>query len=99
MNHARNGLQMQDLKVGQVVKSKAGRDKGKVFIVLEIVDGSHVLLVDGKLRKASRPKKKKNKHLAKYNAVVDEIATLDVSSNTADAAIRKLLMPYQKDNQ
>ncbi len=48
-----------DLSIGQVVKSRAGRDKGRVFLVLEILDDKHVLVVDGDLRRLEKPKKKR----------------------------------------
>ena len=46
---------------GQVVRSKKGRDEGKVYIIMDIIDDDLLLLVDGKLRKLDRPKKKKGK--------------------------------------
>jgi len=50
-------------KVGTVVISKAGRDKGKWMAVLQI-SGDHVLVIDGKERPIERPKRKNIKHLA-----------------------------------
>ena len=44
-----------------IVKSIAGRDKGKYFFVLEIED-EFLLLADGKTRKLECPKRKKRKH-------------------------------------
>ncbi|WP_019107901.1 KOW domain-containing RNA-binding protein [Peptoniphilus senegalensis] len=44
---------------GQVVRSKKGRDEGKVFVITEIIDKDFLCLVDGKLRKLDRPKKKR----------------------------------------
>jgi len=44
---------------GQVVRSKKGRDEGKVYIIMDIIDDDLLLLVDGKLRKLDRPKKKR----------------------------------------
>ena len=61
------------LSIGQIVKSRAGRDKGGVFLVYEIVDNEYVLLVDGKLRKIDNPKKKKQKHLTVYNTVLSDL--------------------------
>jgi ribosomal protein L14E/L6E/L27E len=55
------------------VKSKAGRDKDRVFIIIEIIDELYVLIADGDLRKVEKPKKKKIKHLSKYNIVSKEI--------------------------
>ena len=50
-------------QVGRVVVSKAGRDKNKVFMIVEIVDEQFVYIADGDLRRLSHPKKKKVKHL------------------------------------
>ena len=51
------------LTLGQIVYSKAGRDAGKVFIVVGILDDVNVLISDGDLRRIEKPKKKKVKHL------------------------------------
>lgn len=63
-----------DLAPGQIVKSKAGRDKGYVFFVLKILDDDHVLIADGDWRKFENPKKKKLRHLQPYNIVSPVIA-------------------------
>ncbi|MDD4496193.1 MAG: KOW domain-containing RNA-binding protein [Eubacteriales bacterium] len=52
-----------EISTGDIVKSKAGRDAGKHFMVWEILDDSYVTIVDGVLRKLESPKKKKVKHL------------------------------------
>ena len=74
---------------GQVVRSKKGRDEGKVYIIMEIIDDDLLLLVDGKLRKLDRPKKKKVKHLYIYKDIID----LD-DKDLSDSYIRKKLLPY-----
>lgn len=74
---------------GQVVRSKKGRDEGKVYIIMEIIDDDILLLVDGKLRKLDRPKKKKVKHLYIYKDVIDTEV-----SDFSDIYIRKKLLPY-----
>ncbi len=48
---------------GDITLSKAGRDKGKRFIVLEVIDEQYVLIADGDLRRVDSPKRKKCKHL------------------------------------
>ena len=84
-----------DLRIGQVVKSKAGRDKGRIFIVIEIVDDQYVRLCDGELRKVSKPKLKKIKHLIVYNRVFEEIETrVGKNEKLNNAYIRRLLEPY-----
>ena len=52
-----------DFRNGNIVLSKAGRDKGKYFVVLGVIDDNFVLIADGDLRKVDNPKKKKIKHL------------------------------------
>lgn len=85
----------RDLKVGQIVKSKAGRDKGRVFLICQLVDEEFLLVCDGDLRKLSRPKKKKVKHLVIYNTVLTEFAEkLQDNKNLNDAYVRRLLEPY-----
>ncbi len=49
---------------GQLVLSKAGRDKGKKFIITAVdKDRGYAYIVNGKLRRVENPKKKKMKHL------------------------------------
>ncbi|MDK7355456.1 MAG: KOW domain-containing protein [Peptoniphilus harei] len=72
-----------------MVRSKKGRDEGKVYIIMEIIDDDLLLLVDGKLRKLDRPKKKKVKHLYIYKDVIDTEV-----SDFSDIYIRKKLLPY-----
>lgn len=77
------------IEVGQVVKSKAGRDEGTILLVLEIVDETYVKVVDGRRRKLQNPKKKKIKHLSVYRDKID----MDVE-NFNDSYIRKSLVDY-----
>ncbi len=51
------------IEVGSVVVSKAGRDAGRLFIVVEEVDADFVMIANGGLRKLDRLKKKRRKHL------------------------------------
>jgi len=74
---------------GQIVFSKAGRDKGTVMLVLSI-EGEYVFLVDGVLRLVEKPKKKKIKHIQPTNTVID----LDLPRRLQDADIRKHLRTF-----
>lgn len=62
-----------ELHAGEIVCSKAGRDKGKYFVVME-AGGEYAYICDGKLRKADKPKKKKIKHLAKTGETSETLA-------------------------
>lgn len=87
----------RDITVGQVVKSRAGRDAGNIFLVLEIVDDKHVLIVDGDKRRLENPKKKKVKHLVVYNKVLPEFKEkVDGKVDMNNAYIKKLLEPFKE---
>lgn len=51
-----------DIAKSNIVRSDAGRDRGKLFVVLE-TQGEYLLLADGKSRKVESPKRKKRKHV------------------------------------
>ncbi len=53
-----------EISKSDVVLSLAGHDKGKLFFVID-TDGVYVSLVNGKERKAEKPKLKKIKHVQK----------------------------------
>ena len=52
-----------DFVKGQLVRSKAGRDKTRTFAVLD-VEGGMLILADGTHRSVVRPKRKKIRHVA-----------------------------------
>ncbi len=62
-------LTTTELIPGQLVKSKAGRDKDRTFIIIAIIDDEYVTIVDGDLRRVEKPKRKKIRHLSKFNRV------------------------------
>lgn len=65
---------MIGIKVGDMVKSLRGRDKGEYFLVVK-AENNAVYVVDGKIRKVNSPKKKNVKHLQKVlTAVGDDLA-------------------------
>lgn len=82
-----------DIRVGQVVKSKAGRDKEGFFVVLEVIDDRYLLLADGKRRTLDHPKRKKAMHLQKTHSLVD-LKLEDRPLN--DSYIRKQLSRFQE---
>lgn len=83
------------ISVGQVVQSKAGRDKGRFFIVIDLPDEAHALIVDGGLRKINRPKRKKLKHLTCKPVVNQDIMKrLDQSEPVYDQDICQALKGF-----
>lgn len=67
-------LDTKELTIGQFVRSKAGRDKSRVFIIVDVIDDQYVMVADGDLRRIGNPKRKKVKHLSKFNLVSELIA-------------------------
>lgn len=60
-----------EIKVGSIVRSIAGHDKGSLQLVVGMENG-YAYVADGKLRKIEKPKKKKLKHLQGSNYLTDK---------------------------
>ena len=75
------------MQLGMVVKSRAGHDKNGWFVVVGL-EGEFVLIADGKRRPLIRPKRKKQKHLAVTNTV------LEPSAYETDRALRQQLWVF-----
>ena len=75
------------MTVGRVVRSTAGRDAGRLFLVIGVAGEEHLLIADGDLRKLEKPKKKKLRHLA-ATATQCECPDLDKLRNSD---VRKLI--------
>ncbi len=73
---------VMDIVKGSVVIAKAGRDKGKAFAVIEVLDPRTVLIADGKRRPIERPKRKNVIHLQMTRTTVDCITTNRQLRNT-----------------
>ncbi|EOD01013.1 KOW domain-containing RNA-binding protein [Caldisalinibacter kiritimatiensis] len=87
-----------DIEIGQVVRSKAGRDKGRVFVVFDIIDDKYVLIVDGDIRKISKPKKKKIRHLIVYKTILNELKKKIINKEKFNNAyVRRALSPFNKE--
>lgn len=86
--------------IGRVVKSTAGRDAGKLFIITKVVDEKYVEVSDGSLRNLANPKKKKVKHLHITNVTAEEIKTcLLENKHISDAMIKKFLQLNDIDKE
>ncbi|HRY12960.1 MAG TPA: KOW domain-containing RNA-binding protein [Syntrophomonadaceae bacterium] len=60
-------MEVKDIGIdilGKVVISKSGRDKGKAFVVIGILNERFLLICDGDIRKIENPKKKNTRHLS-----------------------------------
>jgi len=79
--------------IGRAATSKAGRDRGRTFLIVGICDDNHVYLADGETRKLAAPKKKKLKHLRIEAETAESIREkLIEGSRIFDAEIRRNLL-------
>ena len=78
-----------DRVIGRVVYSAAGRDAKRAFVIVGATGDGFALIADGKLRLASKPKRKNLRHLIIRDALFDG----DVAD---DAAIREFLRSYEE---
>lgn len=51
------------LKLGDIVQSTKGRDRGTIYVVVELLPPRFCLVSDGRKRPVSEPKKKSYRHL------------------------------------
>ena len=79
-----------EYRVGQLVRSKAGRDKGVDFVGVKS-DNGYVYVADGRMRKLENPKKKKIKHIQGSYKVSDSLAELIESGSAENYMIREFL--------
>lgn len=63
-----------DISKSDIVVSLAGRDKDKLFYVIDFED-NYVWLADGKGRKLENPKRKKLKHVRRVSRTETRVAT------------------------
>ncbi|NMA66691.1 MAG: RNA-binding protein [Clostridiaceae bacterium] len=87
-----------DTVIGRFAWSKAGRDQGNLFIIIDIVDDNHVLIADGIIRKLNNPKKKKIKHLKITNKFDEEISqTVLMKRKLSDVDLQKAVLRYKEE--
>ena len=84
-----------EIKEGNIVFSKKGRDKGHPFVVLLSLDSDFVLICDGDRRKVDHPKRKRRKHLSATPHAAPEILSLYAMNRLKDSDVRKALRPFQ----
>ncbi len=65
---------MNTLVLGSVVYSVRGRDSGRYYMVVKVIDDQFVLISDGEKRLLETPKKKRYKHLKHNGVVIDKIS-------------------------
>lgn len=84
--------------IGTVVVSKSGRDRGRVYLVIDS-DESFLFLADGDKRPFARPKKKRHRHVSAVGQIesggvlIDRIQSIKVGADQS-ALIRRELTVF-----
>ena len=83
-----------------LVVSKAGRDHGQLFYVID-ADEQYVYLADGKSRRLEKPKRKKRKHIEQIPRTESRIAEkIRNGEKVLNSELRKELASFgQKQSQ
>ncbi len=79
-----------EVEVGSVVRSKAGRDKGGLFIVIAR-DSEYAYLADGDRRRAENPKKKKLRHIQVSGKIAEAVKAEAEAGLVTNIQVRKAL--------
>ena len=77
-----------------LVEATAGRERGKLFYVLD-TDGEYLFLADGKSRRVEAPKRKKRKHVRFIADTSDRVAgKIRDSEKITNSELRKAIASY-----
>ena len=89
-----------EIDKSSLVVSKAGRDKGQLFYVID-TDEQYVYLADGKSRRLEKPKRKKRKHVEQVPRTESRIAEkIRNGEKVLNSELRKELASFgQKQSQ
>ena len=88
-----------DVRIGSIVLSTQGRDKGMYFVVTAI--GKDVYyLADGGMRKLKAPKKKNVKHVSNSGVVLEGIAAkLAEGKKVFDSEVKSALRQFNQQSK
>lgn len=85
------------IKIGQLVCSQRGRDRGRFYLVLETTDDSFVYLVDGVKRRMENPKQKNIRHLKVYPVAADDLAQQwEAGQHSGNSEIRRVIEEFKQ---
>ena len=90
---------MKEFKAGMLAVSKAGHDKGRLYVVLG-ADQEFVYLADGRNRSVSSPKKKNRKHIQiNYHIPMVLAKALETEQELKDEQIKKAIKDYKNQQE
>jgi ribosomal protein L14E/L6E/L27E len=86
-----------EIRISDVVVSKAGRDRDQLFYVIG-TEGVYTLLANGKDRTVEKPKRKNQKHVTKVLRAETRVAArLLAGDNVLNSELRKDLAAIRRN--
>ena len=86
-----------ELAKSDIVRSIAGRDQGKYFLVTD-TEGEFLMLADGKTRRLEKPKRKKRKHARLVGSNNSRVAEkIRSEEKVTNSELRRTLAAYGGD--
>ena len=82
---------------GNIVLALAGKEKGDIFVVLQI-EKDRVYIADGKRLKKNNPKAKNLKHVRLFSNEKMQERVLDDENERVNCAIRKFLKQKRSEH-
>ena len=90
---------LSDFNISDVVVSTAGRDKGKLFYIIE-TNPVYLTLANGKDRTLEKPKRKKRKHIQKVLRSETRVAEkLKSGDKVLNSELRRDLAYFSRELQ
>ena len=80
---------MKPIVKGMFARSLAGHDKGRMYVISDVQE-PYVFLVDGKIRTANRPKKKKLIHVQPDYEMTDAVRDEDIRKVLKEKSCKEL---------
>jgi len=79
------------ISAGMVVKSRAGKDKGGLYVVISMSDYPYVWIADGRKYNLDKPKKKNYRHLRVVgtNAAISDVVSCRISNEWVRSVLNR----------
>jgi ribosomal protein L14E/L6E/L27E len=90
---------MNEFYAGQLVFSKAGHDKGQLYVIIK-VEKEYVYLVDGISKTSEKPKRKNRKHIQPVNYILTDLADkLELNQKIENEEIKRAMKEYAAERK
>ncbi len=85
-------------QLGEIVVSTAGRDRGKLYLVVNIINDNYLEVADGDKKRMERPKRKNIKHLNSTRYIDEELSIwLSHGKRVRNEDLKKCLKDYENE--